>query len=118
MKLLSILFFTFFVFGCSAQKPPIHDISNAKISLIKAENAKAQEYASKEFSSAKSKLLKSENLMKSGEYAKAKLFAQKASADARVARQKAKRELAEEKITKIEGEINMITKDFAQIEEK
>lgn len=116
MKLLSILFFTFFILGCSAQKPPIHDISNAKISLIKAENAKAEKYASEEFSEAKSKLVKSENLLKNREYKKAKLFAQKASADARVATQKAKRELLKEEVKKIEGEINMVTKDFVEIE--
>ncbi len=118
MKILYILFFIFFIFGCVAQKPPIHDISNAKISLIKAENSKADKYASHEFSDAKSKLVKSENLMKKGDYKKAKLFAQKASADARVATQKAKKELLEEEVKKLEGEINMITKDFVQIEEK
>ena len=56
--------------------------------------------------------------MKSGDYKGAKLFAQKASADARVARQKAKKEFVEEEIKKLEGEINMITKDFAKIEEQ
>ncbi len=118
MKLLSLLFFIFFLFGCVAQKAPIHDISNAKISLIKAENSKAQKYAPQEFSDAKSKLIKSESLMKNGDYKEAKLFAQKASADARVAKQKAKKEFLEEEIKKLEGEINLITKDFAQIEEK
>ena len=114
---LFALSFLFLLGGCSTKNPPLRDISNAKMALVKAEGSEAAQYAPKSLTMIKGKYKKLQELMAKKDYNEAKFLAQEIQADARLLEQTSQKVMLEKKVKKLQGEINLITKDFAEVKE-
>ena len=114
--LLTVTVF-FFLVACSTKNPPTTDISNAKMALVKAEGMDAKRYASDDLVRIKVKFQNLQRLMQEEHYAEAKFLAQEIQADARLLEKKSQRVRLEAEVKKLQGEINVINKDFTQIHE-
>jgi hypothetical protein len=119
MKLfyLLILIFTLF-FGCSTKKPPLRDISNAKMALVKADNERVRKYEESKLKNLQKKFQTLKLLMNEKRYDEAKFLAQEIQADARVLEKKVALKAIKEEIKSKNGEINMIKKEFSTIKEE
>ena len=118
MKIFTVLsVLMFFIAGCSAKKPPLTDISNAKMALVKVDVPESASTAPKLLATLKSKFKNLQALMKAKRYEEAQFLAQEIQADARLLEKKSQHLLLEKEAQKLQGEINLITKDFAQIRE-
>ena len=115
--LIPFLLWVWMLTGCSQKNPPLTDISNAKMALVKVDNSPAKRYAPKLFTTIQKKYQKLQLLMKQKEYEKAQFLAQEIQADARLLEKRSQRVMLEKDAKKVEGEINLITKDFAEIRE-
>jgi hypothetical protein len=107
----------FFLVACSTKTPPTTDISNAKMALVKAEGMDAKSYAPDDLVHIKVKFQNLQRLMHEKRYDEAKFLAQEIQADARLLEKKSERVRLEKEVKKLQGEINLIRKDFTQIEE-
>jgi hypothetical protein len=114
---ISTLSFVVLFVGCSTKNPPLTDISNAKMALVKAEGNEAATYAPKTLSKIKAKYQRLQALMAKKRYEEAKFLAQEIQADARLLERESQRLMLEKKIKKLQGEINLITKEFAEVRE-
>jgi outer membrane PBP1 activator LpoA protein len=114
--LLVVTISLFFV-ACSTKTPPTRDISNAKMALVKAEGMDAKRYASDDLVAIKVKFQNLQRLMQEERYGEAKFLAQEIQADARLLEKKSQRIRIEAEVKKLQGEINLIKKDFTQIQE-
>ncbi len=107
----------FFLVACSTKNPPLTDISNAKMALVKAEGLDAKRYAPDDLVRIKVKFQNLQRLMKEERYDEARFLAHEIQADARLLEKKSERVRLEEEVKKMQGEINVINKDFTQIQE-
>ncbi len=114
---LASLSLIFFLGGCSTKTPPSTDISNAKMALVKAESQDAKTYAPDDLVRIKVKYQTLQKLMQEERYDEAKFLAQEIQADARLLEKKSQRIMIERRVKKLQGEINVITKDFTQVKE-
>lgn len=112
----SLIFFLIFI-GCSTKSAPMTDVSNAKMALIKAEGKNAKVYSPQALSSLKKKFQHLQTLMQSKKYEEAKFLAQKIQADARVLEKKSERIKREKVLKALQGEINLIKKEFISVQE-
>lgn len=86
-----------FVGGCAGIKPPLDEITNAKMAIAKAKALEAEKHAPLYFIMAKEKLQNAENAIGKGENEKALELALKAKADAEVSAALSQKKLAQEK---------------------
>ena len=105
----------FYFAGCSTKVAPLKDLSNAKMALIKAESEDASVYASDDLVRVKMKYQNLQRLMHEERYEEAKYLAQEIQADARLLEKKSQRIGIETRIKKLQGEINVINKDFTEV---
>ncbi len=118
MKIFLATIFLFFVLvGCSSKNPPSTDISNAKMALVKAESEDAKKYAPDDLLRIKVKYQNLQKLMHEERYDEAKFLAQEIQADARLLEKKSQRIMIERRVKKLQGEINLINKDFTEVKE-
>ncbi len=103
--------------GCSTKVPPMSDISNAKMALVKAESTDAKTHAPDDLVRIKVKYQNLQRLMHEERYEEAKFLAQEIQADARVLEKKSQRVMVERRVKKLQGEINVINKDFTSVNE-
>jgi len=80
MKLLYFLLVPLLV-GCSAMKPPLKDISNAKLAMVKIDNKKTKTYFPKELKKLKYQFKMMQNFMNDKRYKDAKFLAQEIRTD-------------------------------------
>ncbi len=115
--IISIVVLVLFLSGCSTKNPPLTDLSNAKMALVKVDTAQTKKAAPQALSALQAKYKILQGLMKDKEYDKARFLAQEIQADARLLEKKSERIMLEERVRKMQGEINLINKDFTQIKE-
>ncbi len=116
-KTLFTLVFILFLSGCASSTPPLEDIQRAKMALLDAQNAKDNKEAQSYFQKAKNELLAAQRKMKEKSYEEAKILAQKATADARVAKIKATNFELKKELDKLDIELKRVKKDFVTIDE-
>lgn len=101
--------------GCSSKQPPMSDITNAKMALLKAKEANAYTLAPNAFSAAETAFKQSAEAMDQSDYERAKFAAQKAQLSAALASKKAKNTLLAQERDKLKAEINVISKEFTTV---
>ena len=114
---LTTISLLFFLGACATKTPPSTDISNAKMALVKAESQDAKTYAPDDLVHIKVKYQTLQALMQEERYDEAKFLAQEIQADARLLEKKSQRIMIERRVKKLQGEINVINKDFTQVKE-
>ena len=107
----------FFISGCAKKNPPLLEIQNAKIALVKAKEADASKLSSDSFDSAKKHYKEIKGYMDKEEFEDAKYSAQKALIEARLSQSRAKNAKVQKEIDKLNGEVNTIKKEFTVISE-
>lgn len=113
---LFLLFFAIFTNGCAPKvAPPTDSMSNAKIALIRAKDFAASILDIKEYKNAQSYYKRAKVYMDNKKFSYANQMAQKAHIEANLASEKAKNVKLQQKVDKLSGKINLITKDFAVI---
>ncbi len=80
LSLVLVLFFA----GCSQKSLPKRDISDAKMAIAKADNAKVRKYLPKMLKRTKKKYKRLQKLITNKEYERAKYLAEEIQADSRV----------------------------------
>ena len=103
--------------ACSTKVPPLSDVSNAKMALIKAESQNAKVHALDDLVHIKMKYQNLQKLMDEERFDEAKFLAQVIQADARLLEKKSARIMIEKEFKKLQGEINVINKDFTEIKD-
>ncbi len=116
-KSLFALVVTVFLTGCASSTPPLQDMQRAKMALLDAQNAKDNKEAQDYFKKAKDELSLAQQKMKEKSYEEAKILAQKATADARVAKIKATNSELKNELEKLDIELKRVKKDFVTIDE-
>ncbi len=97
--------------GCSTKNPPLRDISNAKMALIKAESDAAKRYASDALVDVKVKYQSLQRLMQEKRFEEAQFLAQEIQADARLLQERASRMELEEQVKELQQTMPMGEKD-------
>jgi|GEM_PF-2044934 hypothetical protein len=92
----AILSILLFIGSCGGIKPPLNEITNAKLAIEKAKALEAEKLSPLYFLMAKEKLQGAENAIKEGENEIALELAQKAKADAELAAVLSQKKTAEE----------------------
>ncbi len=113
--ILLLIGFGFFLFGCSSKNPPLQDAKDAKMAILDAKSADAKTYAPKMFKNSEEKYKQMQELMKKEKFVEAKHAAQKAYIQAKLANLLSKNAKTQKQVDALEGEINVIKKDFATI---
>ncbi len=116
-KSLFTLILTILFVGCANSAAPLEDIQRAKMALLDAQNAKENKIAGDYFKKAQNELSLALEKMKEKSYDEAKFLAQKATADARVAKIKATNFELKKEIDKLDLELKRVKKDFVTIDE-
>lgn len=99
-KLVLFTVFAFILFlagSCGGMKPPLNQITDAKMAISKAQALEAEHFAPLYFLKAKEKLQGAEGAVKEGNHETALELALKAKADAELAAALSKKKVAEEK---------------------
>ena len=110
--------FCVILLGCSSKNPPLRDISNAKMALVRADTSDSNIYEPQMLKNIKIKYKALQNLMIKEEYKSAKYLAQEIHADARVLEKRSSLRAIQGKIKSKEGEINLIKKEFTHVNEE
>jgi len=103
--------------GCAQSSPPVQDLKIARMALVNAEEAKESSAAASAYARAQKLLFEAQKKMEAKEYDAAKRLAQKATADARLAKIEASNAELEAQIVKLERTLKMLRKEFAVVEE-
>ncbi len=106
-----------FLSACASKTVPETDISNAKMALIKAQESGATTYAKDALEKIQKKYQHLQELLKKRRYDEAKFLAQEIQADARLLEKESHTRQLEEKVKKLQGEINLLTHEFTEIKE-
>ena len=104
--------------GCAETTPPLQDMKIAKMALLNADEAQESTEASRYFKLAQNALIKAQQKMQEKRYDEARYLAQKATADARLAKIKAENEALQHEVEKLEGELRRLQGTFATIEKE
>lgn len=102
--------------GCAGSTPPLQDMKIAKMALLNADEAQESTEASRYFKLARKELIEAQQKMQEKRYDEARYLAQKATADARLAKIKAENEALRHEVEKLEGELRRLQGTFATIE--
>ena len=86
------------IVGCASVEPPIAQMAVTKASIANAESAGGNEFAGLEMRAAQEKFDQARRAMEKEQYAEAKLLAEQAHADAKLAEKKYRRATPLEKI--------------------
>ncbi len=116
--ILGLLLFAGVLGGCASSTPPVQDLKTAKMALLNAQEAQESQDAKAYYERAKMYLEKAQQKMKEKSYDEARFLAQKATADARVAKIKASNALLQQQVDTLELELRKLRKEFVTIEER
>jgi hypothetical protein len=94
---LSIVSAVFFITGCGGIKPPLKEITNAKLAITEARALGAEDHAPLYFLMANEKLENAEKAVKEGKNEEALEFALKAKADADLSAALSQKKIAKDK---------------------
>ena len=114
----ALILFAGFAAGCASATPPVQDIKIAKMALLNATEAETDTEAKRYYAKAKAYLLQAQTMMKKKKYDEAKYFAQKATAEARVAKIKATNAVLLQKVDALDTELKKLKHEFVTIEEE
>ncbi len=114
----AIVFVALFAGGCASSTPPVQDMTNAKMALLNAQEAQENEAAKSYYERAKNYYDQAQKEMEKKEYDKARFLAQKAIADARVAKIKASNALLQKQADDLRLELKKMQKEFVTIQEQ
>ncbi len=112
-----ILAFLIIGSGCANKNPPLEDVANIKIALLKADKADASKYLSKEFEIAKKEFDQVNSLIKEGDYEKAKILSQKVLVDLKLIEKRSVNKKLLKQIETLQKEIDVIKKDIIEIKD-
>ncbi len=115
---LGLLFFTLLLEGCAGSTPPVQDLKTAKMALVNAQEASESVKAKSYYESAETYFKKAQQKMQEKSYDEARYLAQKATADARVAKIKATNELLQKKVDALDLELKKLKQDFVTIDDE
>ncbi len=115
---LGLLFFTLFLGGCAGSTPPVQDLKTAKMALVNAQEAAESAEAKSYYESAEKYLKEAQKMMQEKSYDEARYLAQKATADARVAKIKATNALLQKKVDALDLELKKLKQDFVTIDDE
>jgi uncharacterized protein (DUF3084 family) len=104
--------------GCAGSTPPLQDLKIAKMALLNAQEAEESKSASEYYEHARKELIEAQQKMKEKAYDEARRLAQKATADARLAKVKAEDETLQQQADALEIELKKLQGDFTTIEEE
>ncbi|HHD77157.1 MAG TPA: DUF4398 domain-containing protein [Campylobacteraceae bacterium] len=104
--------------GCAGSTPPVQDLKIAKMALLDAEEAKESKRARDYFQRAQKELIEAQKKMETKAYEEAGELAQKATADARLAKVLAENDALQQEAEALEGEIRRLRREFTTIEEE
>ncbi len=116
-KALSLILLVILTVGCTSTKPPLQDLSIAKMAVVDMGDIKDDAQAQMYFKKAQDELVQAQKMMQDKEYEDAKFLAQKATADARVAKIKASNAKLIMQINILDIEVKKIKQDFITIDE-
>ncbi len=104
-SVLAVLFVT----GCASRMgPPVAELSTAQSSLSQAESAGARTHAPLELLTARDKLSQAEAAMRSEDNERAKVLAEQAAVDARLAEAKARTARSQRAVTEVQESIETL----------
>jgi dynactin complex subunit len=115
---MALLVFAGIAGGCASGTPPLQDIKTAKMTILNAQEAEENADARRYFESAKSYLEKAQKKMDEKAYDEARLLAQKATADARVAKIKAQNSVLQKEVDALDLELKKLRREFVTIDEE
>ncbi len=116
-KMLLLLTIAPFFVACSAKKAPVSDLSIAKMAVLEATQVGDDDEAKHLLSKAKDELASAQKMVKKKSYIKAQQMAQKATADARLAKIKAQNAQLQSEADRLDIELKKIKKEFITIKE-
>ncbi len=116
--IMALLVFAGIAGGCASGTPPLQDIKTAKMTILNAQEAEENADARRYFESAKSYLEKAQKKMDEKAYDEARLLAQKATADARVAKIKAQNSVLQKEVDALDLELKKLRREFVTIDEE
>lgn len=98
-----------FVTGCASKMgPPVAEVSTAQSTLSQAESAGARTHAPLELLTAREKLAAAEAAMRSEDYPRAKVLAEQAAVDARLAEARARTARSQRAVTEVQESIDTL----------
>ena len=98
-----------FVTGCATKMgPPVAEVSAAQSTLSQAESAGARTHAPLELLTAREKLAQAEAAMRSEDYPRAKVLAEQAAVDARLAEARARTARSQRAVTEVQESIDTL----------
>ncbi|AWI79607.1 MAG: hypothetical protein CVU19_06540 [Betaproteobacteria bacterium HGW-Betaproteobacteria-13] len=104
-SVLAVLFVT----GCASKMgPPVAELSSAQSSLSQAESAGARTHAPLELLTAREKLSQAEAAMRSEDFERAKVLAEQAAVDARLAEARARTVRSQRAVTEVQESIETL----------
>ena len=113
-----LLFLIAILGGCASSLPPVQDLRTAKMALLNAQEAEDRTEAKSYYESAQKYLEKAQKKMQEKSYDEARFFAQKATADARVAKIKASNAILQQKVDALDLELKKLKHEFVTIDDK
>ncbi len=116
-KMLLLLTIVPFFVACSTKKAPVSDLSIAKMAVLEATQTGDDDEAKHLLSKAKDELASAQKMMQKKSYIKAQQMAQKATADARLAKIKAQNAQLQSEADRLDIELKKIKKEFITIKE-
>ncbi len=116
-KMLLLLTIIPFFVSCSSKKVPVSDLSIAKMAVLEATEVGDDDEAKHLLAKAKDELSTAQKMLKNKDYVKAQQMAQKATADARLAKIKAQNAQLQTTVNTLDLELKKIKKDFITIDE-
>ncbi len=104
-----------FIGGCSSKSVPMDTISSAESAINRASENKAEVYAPLELRIAKEKFEKAKELLKDKKYEEAKMLAEEAEVDARLAEEKSRTKEAKKIADEILDSINALKEEIKRL---
>ena len=101
-----------FLGGCSSVPPPTEQIAVSKVAIANAVSAGGAEYAPVEMRSAQDKLDRAARAMAKEDYAEARMFAEQAQADARLAEKVAESAKARKSAAVMQDDIRILREEL------
>lgn len=109
------VFFLALVAGCASQPAPLEEMALARAAMNDAGSAGASEYAPIEFRAAMEKLNAAERAVGDKDYEQARLLAEQAEVDARLASAKARSEKARKAADAVQENIRVLRQEMERV---
>ncbi len=100
------------IVGCASVEPPIAQMAVTKASIANAESAGGNEFAGLEMRAAQEKFDQARRAMEKEQYAEAKLLAEQAHADAKLAEKKSQSAKAQKAAAVIEEDLRILREEI------